>query len=185
MKLELKAAKILDFDTENRPLTYIGHDFTTSDLTAIACSWGPRQMSCWLLGRDDQETMLRHFVRFYDEADIVTGHYIRKHDLPIINGALSEYGLPALQPKLTIDTHGDLKSIQGISKSQESLAGMLAIDEPKIGMSQTAWRAANRLQRIDLAAQRVIADVRQHQALRLKLSELGWLNPPQMWRGGA
>jgi hypothetical protein len=181
MKFDLRAAKILDFDTESRPLTYLGSDFTTSELTAIACSYGPHHMSCWLLGQDDPKTMLYAFTVMYNTADIVTGHYIRNHDLPRINAALSEYGLPGLQPKLTIDTKNDLKPIQGISKSQESLAEMLGIKAPKIGMSQGAWRSANRLERVELARERVVGDVRQHQALRLELTRRDWLNPPKMW----
>lgn len=182
MKLSMKAPKLLDLDIENRPLSYLGHDFTTSEITAIAASFGIGQnMHCWLLGRDDPQWTLEEFVRLYDQADVVTGHFLRKHDLPIINGALTEYGLPPLKPKLTIDTYLDLKPIKGVSKSQESLADMLGIDAPKVGMSQKDWRAANRLERLDLTRARVMGDVRQHQELRLKLTELKWLNPPKMW----
>jgi len=176
--------KILDFDTECRPLTYLGNDFTTSEITAIAASFGPdQQVHCWLLGLDGPQWMLEEFTWLYDQADYVTGHYIRKHDLPKINGALAEYGLPPLKPKMTIDTYLDLRKISGISRSQESLCEMLGIKEPKIGMSQVKWRAANRLDNIELTRTRVIGDVRQHQQLRVKLSELGWLNQPKPWRG--
>jgi len=182
MKLSLKPARILDFDTESRPLSWIGPDFTTSELTAIAASFGlDEPVQVWLLGRTDPVYMLQMFRRMWDEADIVTGHYIRNHDLPRINAMMAEFGLPALDAKLTIDTKNDLVKIQGVSKSQQNLSEMLGIEAPKVGMSQNAWRAANRLERVDLTRARVIGDVRQHQALRLKLNELGWLNPPQLW----
>lgn len=183
MRINIRAPKILDFDTESRPLSYLGHDYTTSEITAIACSYGSHHMSCWLLGEDDLKTMFYRFTVMYNCADIVTGHYIREHDLPRINAGLVEYGLPPLGPKLTIDTYRDLKRIQGVSKSQENLAAMLGLDEPKIGMSQTAWRAANRLERVDLTRDRVVGDVRQHQALRERLTVLGWLGPPVVWSG--
>lgn len=173
---------ILDFDIENRPLTYLGMDFTTAEITAIAAGFGPDEdVFCWLLGRDDPELMLDEFRAMYDAADMVTGHYIRKHDLPIINGAMLEYGMAPLGPKLTCDTKLDLVGIKGISQSQESLGGLLGIAAPKVHMTQTSWRSANRLEGIELAETRCIADVRQHQLMREELARRGMLRAPQMW----
>lgn len=178
-----KRLRILDFDIENRPLTYLGGDFTTAEVTAIAASYGPRRpVHCWLLGRDDPIDMLECFLELYDRADVVTGHYIRAHDLPIINGALMEYGMPTLGPKLTSDTKLDLKRRKDISASQESLAGMLGLARGKVHMTQTDWRSANRLEQIQLAEKRVVGDVRQHQQLRLAMIEAGILGPPKVWR---
>lgn len=187
MKFKVSAPRILDFDLENRPLSYLGSDFTTSEVTAIA--WGysddsVERIRCAMLGKMEPREMLDRFVEAYNASDIVTGHFIRKHDLPIINGALAEYEMPALKPKLTIDTFFDLRKIKGISKSQESLGSMLGLESPKVGMNQTMWRAANRLERLDQVRDRVIGDVRQHMELRVKLTELGWLGPPKMWYGG-
>jgi hypothetical protein len=176
---------ILDLDIENRPLTYLGQDFTTSDVTAIAAGWShQKRVHCWVLGQCSTEEMLTGFVALYDRASIVTGHYIRKHDLPIINGALMEFGMKPLSPKLTSDTKNDLLKRSGISASQESLAGMLGVEAPKYGMSQTAWREANRLtaKGIALTRQRVIADIHQHRALRAKMIEMGMLGHPRWWR---
>ena len=184
MKLTMPAPRILDFDIENRPLTYLGNDFTTAEITAIACSFGlDDPVYCWLLGRDDPRDILSWFVCLYDRADIVTGHYIRKHDLPIINGALLEYGMSPLGLKLTIDTKLDLLPMKDISRSQESLGAMLGTSQQKVHMTQADWRAANRLERITAAETRVIADVRQHQELRLKLNDLGVLGSPKTWGG--
>jgi hypothetical protein len=182
MRLGIRAPRILDFDTECRPLSYLGQDFTTSEITAIAWSFGlDKPVRCVLLGRDDPEWMLRDFTLAYNRADIVTGHYIRAFDLPKINGALAEYGLPLLGPKLTIDTKNDLKPINGISKSQESLGAMFKTSAPKIQMNQIKWRSANRLENIALAEERVIGDVRQHQELRLELTKHGMLYAPKVW----
>lgn len=175
--------KVLDFDIENRPLSYLGQDFTTAEITAIAASWGEDQpVHVWLLGRDAPVSMLEAFRALYDEADMVTGHYIRKHDLPIINGAMMEYGLQPLTAKLSCDTKLDLATRSGISASQEALAGMLGIEAGKYHMTQPAWRAANRLMNIELAEKRVVSDVRQHQQLRRKLAERGLLKAPKVWR---
>jgi hypothetical protein len=177
----------LDFDIENRPLSYLFQDFTTADITAIACSWyGQSEVFCWVQTKDrrSQRKMLRAFREMYEQADGVTGHYIRKHDLPIVNGALMELGLPPLGPKLTCDTKLDLKKRAGISGSQENLAAMLEVPKPKVKMNTATWREANRLtpEGIEATKARVIGDVVQHKALRRRLIELDLLGPPRMWR---
>lgn len=177
--------RVLDFDIENRPLTYLGQDFTTAEITAIAASFGSDEpVKVWLLGRDDPRQMHDEFLAMYMDADVVTGHYIRMHDLPIINGARLEMGLRPLPQKLTCDTKMDLVSVSGVSKSQESLADMLGVPAHKVHMPQVAWRAANRLEHVELAEERVISDVRQHQLLRLRLLELGMLRAPRQWSVG-
>ena len=48
--------KILDFDIENRPLSYGGQDFTFSDITAIAASWiNENKVHVWALGEVSTE----------------------------------------------------------------------------------------------------------------------------------
>jgi hypothetical protein len=182
MRFDFKPNRILDFDIENRPLTYMGNDWTSAEITAIAASFGiDEPVYCWLLPIDDPMAMLEGFRMLYDEADIVTGHYIRKHDLPIINGARLEYQLAPLSAKLSSDTMLDLIKKKDLSASQESLGAMFGLAEPKVHMNQANWRAANRFLHPELAKTRVIADVRQHQALRLKLIEIGALGSPRMW----
>jgi hypothetical protein len=180
--------KVLDFDIENRPLTYLGSDFTTAEVTAIAWAWTdkPDDVTVYLLGETDLSTILDRFLRVYDLADMVTGHYIKGHDLPMINGALVELGMPSLQDRLVQDTKTDLIALKGISKSQESLGSMFRLDAPKVQMNQTKWRAANRLTPEGLAEvrARVVGDVRQHIQMRAKLLEMGYLAPPRIWRSG-
>lgn len=183
----MRRVRILDFDIENRPLSYLGQDYTTADVTAIAwCFDGePKTMRCMLLGRDSQTEMLKAFLRAYDAADMVTGHYIRMHDLPIINGTLVELGLPCLSEKLTCDTKLDLvKKGPVISASQENLCAMLGLAAPKVHMNTVLWREANRLTPagLKLTAKRAIGDVIQHMQLRKALVERDLLGPPQSWR---
>lgn len=177
--------RILDFDIENRPLAYLGHDYMTAEITAIACGWtDQKKVHVWALGEHSGEQVLRCFREFYDQADVVTGHYIRKHDLPIINGAMLEHVLPPLSEKMTSDTKLDLVKFQQLSASQENLSEMLGISEGKFHMNQPRWREANRLtpEGIALTKKRVTDDVRQHRELRRKLIELGALKPARMWR---
>ena len=180
-----RALRILAFDIENRPLAYLGEDYTSAEITAIAACWDgrPRTMKCWLLGKDDPAEMLRAFVALYDEADLVTGHYIRMHDLPVIDGALLEYGLAPLKRKLTCDTKLDLTTRKYLSVSQENLGEMLGLPAPKVHMSNAQWRAANRLTPagLKLTRERVIGDVLQHMAIRRVLLERGLLGAPKPW----
>lgn len=177
--------RTLDFDIENRPLSYWVPDRPTAEITAIAACWAgkPSSMQCWLLGRDSMEDILLGFLSLYAQADMVTGHYIRRHDLPIINGALVENGLPTLGPKLVSDTRVDLMGWKDIPKSQEYLGEMLGIKAPKVIMSQVKWREANRLteEGLALTEKRVTGDVKQHMQMRKRLIELGMLKAPRMW----
>jgi hypothetical protein len=138
-----------------------------------------------LLGPSETITMLTNFVHRYNEADIVTGHYIRKFDLPMINGALMEFGLPLLGPKLTCDTRLDMYTKGDIPATQEYLGEILGIPLEKVHMTQHAWRKANRLlpAGVQLAYKRVTGDVLQHMLIRNEMLRLRLLKPAKMWRG--
>jgi hypothetical protein len=178
---------VLDFDIENRPLSYWMPDRPTAEITAIAMMWigEPESMKVVLLGRETPEQMLEAFCERYRLADVVTGHYIRKHDLPIINGALVELGLPVLAPKLTCDTKLDMVRKADIPASQEFLLETLGVGEGKYHMTQAKWRKANRLtpEGIAEAERRVSSDVRDHAEMRAEMLRRGLLRPPKMWMG--
>ena len=180
--------RILDFDVEARPLHWISGDYVSKEITAIAWAWiRPNPVvSCYLLGESTAHDMLAAFVAAYKQADLVTGHYIRGYDLPMVNGALSEYGLPILDDKMVQDTKIDLVRRAGLSGSQENLGAMLGLHHPKIKMDQTKWRNANRLtpEGVALARERVVGDVLQHIEMRQRLLDLGYLCPPTLWSSG-
>lgn len=182
--------RILDFDIENRPLSYWFGDMTTAEITAIAWSWydddAPPVYRVLLPPPDHESSflrMLRDFKRAYDEADMVTGHFIRKHDLPIINAALIEFNLPTLGPKMTCDTKLDMVKRGQLSVSQLALSNMLEVKAPKPSMEGGRWRDANRLtdQGIAAAIERVTGDVRQHMELRRAMLKADLLGPPRLW----
>jgi len=183
--LQPDSGRVLDFDIECRPLSWYGGDFVTREVTAIACRFlDTAETECWALGEVDVPEMLAAFVERYDDAGLVTGHYIRGFDLPNLNGALAECGMRPLSDKLTHDTKIDLVRRSGLSSSQENLGALLGLEHPKIGMTQTDWREANRLTPAGIAKtkRRVIGDVEQHIELRARLLELGMLGPPKLWR---
>jgi hypothetical protein len=183
--LSNRPARVLDFDVEARPLSWYGGDFTSKEITAIACQFvGEPAMHCWALGEVELEGMLAGFLDQYQQADLVTGHYIRGFDLPLLNGQLAELGMQPLTQVLTQDTKQDLIRWHGASKSQENIAAMLGIAAPKVSMTQADWRAANRLtpEGIELTKQRVTGDVVQHMQMRAELLKRGLLGPPRLWK---
>jgi len=180
--------RVLDFDIENRPLSYLGSDFTTAEVTTIAWAWTdqPHAVTVYLLGETDLPDILRRFVAVFDAADMVTGHFILGHDLPMINGALMECRMPVLNSKMVHDTKCHLIRRKGISCSQESLSAMLRLEQSKVQMNQMKWRSANRLtpEGLALVRERVVGDVKQNIAMRQELSSLGYLSSPKLWRSG-
>jgi hypothetical protein len=192
-RIDKRPLRILDFDIENRPLHYWYGDKTTGEITAIAWSWyGDPEVEVRVLQAPPRHlssaaNMLLDFVAAYDEADMVTGHFIRGHDLPIINSALIEQGLGRLSSKLTSDTKLDLVKHGQLSVSQKNLTELLGVPKPKIDMPQASWREANRLTPagIELTKGRVVGDIIQHKALRTELLELGLLSAPRMWHPDA
>jgi hypothetical protein len=182
-----KGGRILGFDIENMPLTYYAPDYPTAQITAIASAFEDDvkgTIHVCLLGICDPEEMLTIFVNRYEEADIVTGHYIRKHDLPIINGSLIEFGMPTLSKKMTSDTKMDLVKFSDIPKNQEYLGAIMGTKQPKVPMTQADWRQANRFtpEGIERTRKRVVADVRQQLQMRKELIRRGLLREPQIWR---
>lgn len=184
---EPKRLRILDFDCECRPLSFGGGDFVFKEITAIAAKFiGEKQTHCWLLGEVEPVEMLEGFRELYDQADVVTGHWIVGFDLPLVSGALVELGLRPLAGKLAHDTKSHLVKHHGVSGSQESLGAMLGLDHPKVQMDQAKWREANRLtpEGLKLTRKRVVGDVHQHIEMRQRLIEKGYLGPPRMWTPG-
>lgn len=181
-----QSARTLDFDIEARPLSWLGADFVTRDVTAIAARFIDRpkkETHVWLLGVDDTVDILEGFRALYDEADIVTGHYIRGYDLPNLIGAYMEFGLPILGNKWTVDTKGDLVKNQGVSKAQESLAAMMGLKHPKVHMTQQDWRSANRLtpEGIERTKKRVVGDINQHIEMLAEMRRRGYVGPGKVW----
>jgi len=189
LKAQHRPMRILDIDTESRPLHWITSDYMSQEITAMAWAWTdqPDDVTCYMLGDVDTPTMMGAFRAAYDQADMVTGHYITGHDLPLIQAMLTEYHLPLLSDTLVQDTKVHLVKRRGLSSSQENIAAMLLLEHDKVRMNQAKWRAANRLtpEGKDESRKRVIGDVQQHIEMRAKLLELGYVSRHVKWKGGA
>ena len=187
MLLKTTKGKILGFDIENMPLTYYVPDYPTARITAIGMKMGKETHVCVLdpingTGCSPLEFAF-HFLDWYNEATLVTGHYIRKHDLPHINAMLFEQGFLPLKPKLTSDTKDDMFKWKGLPKNLEYLAAQLEVKTPKRHMTQKDWREANMFTPDGLRAttDRVKKDVLGQLQLRAALIEGGWLGDPKIW----
>jgi hypothetical protein len=187
------ALRVLDFDCEARCSAVWYDGKPTWELTAIAAAWvdDPQAMEVWLLGRDSMEAMLDGFRALWEEADMVSGHNIKAYDNSLVNGHLIKYGREPLSPKLSDDTKTQYLKRGAMPASQEYIAEMLGLAQPKIHMSIWKWEKSNRLlslypgQMVEGLAQteeRVTGDVKQHIALRATMRERGLLGPPRVWR---
>lgn len=188
VKVASRPLRVLDFDVECRPLHFYG-DYVSKEITAIAWAWtaAPEDVTCVLLGEMSGPEMLRRFVAVYNDADMVTGHFIIGFDLPLVNAALLEQQMPPLGDKLAHDTKVHLIQRHGLSGSQENIGATLGLKHPKVQMNQATWRAANRLtpEGLALVRERVTGDVRQHIELRARLLDLGFLKPAKIWKSGS
>lgn len=182
-----EAPRVLHFDIETRRVGF----FTSGPFSpdgcepiALAVSWADsKQVDTWIVGKVTLPDLLKAWVEVYAEATVVTGHYVLKFDLPVLQGALMEAGMPPLGPKKVSDTKQHLLKRGGLSASQENLSEMYRLEASKFHMNDTRWRNAARMKPdgLALAKQRVIGDVRQHKLLRAKLLERGWLREPKVW----
>lgn len=187
--VSLKDLKILDIDIETRKVGFHeGGRFKPDgcEPVVVAASWeGSKKVETFSLTstwkESDVRNILDNFIKLWEEADLVTGHYVNKFDLPIINGTLLEFGYPPLSEKLVQDTKTDLITTAGHSLSQENLGALKNLDTSKFHMNDHMWRQVCRLtpEGLKLANERVVKDVIQHKSLRKSLAK--WLNPPTYW----
>ena len=180
--------RVLDFDIETRPLAVWFDGKCTWEPTAIAWAWGNGPVSVVVMGvESDAIDILEPFREQFDiavrEGAILTGHNIRDFDLPVLQAAMIENGLPLLGPVMTSDTLRDFPRVKDISKSQENLGIMFGLRNPKAHMANADWREANRMTDagVERTAARVVADVKQHRELRRRMIERGLLGPSRMW----
>lgn len=189
---------ILDVDVECRPMAWYGGDWVTKEITAFAWrfthenedstkSWLLTPSRTWEQHLSKRRYGLKKFLADYNKADIITGHYIRGFDLPLINATCIRLGLPPLDGKLVHDTKTDLIRMHGLSKSQENLAAYFELQHQKEKMNTHTWEVANSLvtEGRDETKRRVVGDVNQHIEFREELLIRGALQAPNIWDCGA
>jgi hypothetical protein len=193
MSVASRKVRVLDFDMECRPLAWYGGEWVTKQPTVIAWAWcdKPKVISVAAIGESDrssrvleeEETMIEEFRLSFDEAEMVTGHFIRGFDLTLLNGACLRLGIPGISSKLSQDTKLDLVRSSGLSKSMANLSAMLEAKHQKLEMNTAKWARANMLlpDGIKMAKERCVADVREHMEMREIMLANNMLRPPIVW----
>jgi hypothetical protein len=181
-----KRLNLLTLDWECLPGHWIGSDYVSRVVTALAWTWGYDTEITVMTHYDfSRANMATVFAQLIAMADIVTGHWVTGFDLPVGNGArLRENLPPMLDGVMASDTKAHLAKTSGRSLSQKNLSASLGVAAPKIDVTLKDWEEFNlRTPGYKEAGEaRVVGDVRQHLEMRRALIDLGWLMAPQMWR---
>jgi hypothetical protein len=177
--------KILDFDCEALPGHWIGGDYVSKIITAVAFAWRhiPDQVSYMTHYQYSPSEMSVTLADELRAADIVTGHYIRGFDLTLVNGMLLRAGEGPLPKLTTVDTKLDLNKAHGRSLSQKNLASLVGVNLPKIDVTLTEWEGFNLREPgfEEAGVKRVTGDVKQHLELYDRLIDMGWVTTPSTW----
>jgi hypothetical protein len=121
-----KNNRIVTLDWECLPGHWIGADYTSRIVTALAWSWSdsPDRIDV-MTHYDHTRTAMAEAFRMLCSGPgvIVTGHWITGFDLPVGNGARLRENLPPLEGSvLAWDTKSHLAKTSGRSLSQQNLA---------------------------------------------------------------
>jgi hypothetical protein len=193
----------LVFDTECRPMHY-SEWRPESQITAYAWKWvtvkgglvipwGNDKLYGGVLTQnmENEVELLEAFLQAYDWADLVIGHYIRKHDLPLINDHCLRAGFKPISErpqKLIQDTKTDFVKVKALGLSQDNLAETFELGREEGGtrkhhMSGANWRVANALDEAGRqdAWERVSSDVIQNLSLYQELRQRHALRAPLHW----
>ena len=172
---------ILDFDCEARATGYGDPNWVPQEVTAIAWSWiGDERVACQLRSWGVRR-MLERFRRAYEQADIVTGHNIRRFDLPLLNAEMLRFDFGPLPAKLAQDTLREIVRTKGMKRDQDNLGKLFRTDVDKTPMAWQDWQDAYSEKGWPMVKERVVNDVRQHKLMRDTMIEQGWLRAPRLW----
>jgi hypothetical protein len=183
---EPRPLRIVTLDFECLPGHWIGSDYVSRIVTALAWSWSnnPDRIDVMTHYEHSRREMGGVFAALLKTADIVTGHWITGFDLPVGNGARLRENMSPVDQVLASDTKTQLSKTSGRSLSQQNLAASLGVKSPKVNVTLREWEEFNLREpgAREVGVERVVSDVRQHMEMRKALIELGWLGAPQVWR---
>src|SRR5690242_11565076 len=134
--------RILDFDLETLAAGYADPAWVPDKITCISASWvGEDEVYTWVTGQDGYwsrkaraEKVLRPFYDLLSQADMVTGHNIRRFDLRVFNAEALRCGVEPIRSILVEDTMRVLNS-KGFKKGLDNIAVELGVPGRKKAMS--------------------------------------------------
>jgi hypothetical protein len=179
--------RVLDFDMESMAAGFADPAWVPQKITCIAWSWEgydavnsviSTQMGFFI--PSIRAEMLAAFMPVYEQADMVTGHNLLRHDLPLLNAECMRLGLPKPSPKLVLDTMR-LGKTKGLKKGQDNLGGLLRTQQEKQAMDWEAWEQAYEDPTWQRVRDRAESDVVMHKEIVVQMRERRWLKPPVVW----
>ena len=185
--LPAKPENILDFDMESMAAGFADPAWVPQKITCISWSWIgysavnsviSTQMGFFI--PEIRRTMLEQFMAVYEQADVVTGHNLIRHDLPLLNAECLRLGLPQPSSKKVEDTIAFRKT-KGLKKGLDNLAKLLKTQEEKQDMDYEAWEQAYEDPTWKLVIDRCESDVRLHKQVREKMIERDWPMKRTVW----
>jgi hypothetical protein len=110
---------------------------------------------------------LRSFYQALAEADVVTGHNIRRHDIPLMNAHCVREGDDPIQwPEIvdTLDRELWGGATKGLSRSQANTAARMGLDNEKMTVHLDTWEkaAAGAVNELLVVEERCMSDVTGH-----------------------
>lgn len=181
--------RTLDFDIETVASGFADPEWVPQTVTAWACSWvDEEQVNYRLLpvrhlhDTDERRRFLAPLLDYIAEAEMLTGHNIRRFDLPVLNAEAMRLGLPTIGSVLTQDTIRLPKS-KGFKKGMDNIGVLLGVPEEKLPLNWQSWQNAYAESDMGTVRERVVSDVRMHKMLRQRMMDCGWLEAPRVWKG--
>ena len=182
------AKRILDFDTESLAAGFADPEWVPQKITCSAWSWVGEDVVhhriCGIRGffiPEVRAKSLRPLVAAIRQADIVRGHNLARHDLPVLNAECLRLGLGPLPP-LQVQDSIKIVRTKGFKKGQDNLARLLKLEKEKLAMDWQAWEDAYAEAGWPTVIARCVSDVEQHKQLWDAMSAAGWLKPMTVWR---
>lgn len=183
-----RPARILDFDIETVAAGFADPDWVPQKITCVAWSWiGSDRVESLVCGPEgifgrpaSRAEMLDPLLTAIGEADMVTGHNLRRFDLPVINAECMRLGLEPIRSVLVQDTMQLVRS-KGLKKGQDNLARLLEVRTQKLPLDWQAWQDAYDEPDWKTIRLRAESDVVGHKEVREELLARGLVKSPRLW----
>lgn len=180
--------RILDFDMETLAAGYADPAWVPDKITCISASWcDSTEVQTWITGQEAwwsregrARTVLRPFYELLSQADVVTGHNIRRFDLRVFNAEAMRCGVEPIRRIRVEDTMGILRA-KGFKKGLDNIAVELGVPGEKKQMSWAQWDLAYEDPTWAEVIERCESDVRLHKMVRVEMHRRGWLKPVTTW----
>jgi len=188
VKISKKKLKILHLDCEALSAGYPTGTYNKvpQKMTAIAWSWGGDDnievISCGKKGIFDEEIrakMIKKFLPILEEANILSGHYLRGFDMPLFVEECHRLNLPMPSAKLVLDTMDLPKGV--MKKGLDNLAIIYELPAEKMEMNWAQWYKAYGNPTWDEIEQRVASDVLLQKYVLFEQQKRKIQKPPKKW----